>query len=276
MKDAMLNNENTANKGHDPNIKDVQSIKDNRHVYINKVGIKNVRYPVIIKNGDSDPQNTIARINLFVYLPEDRKGTHMSRFLEIINEHNQIDISHPEYILREVKERLNTSGAYIDLRFPFFLEKEAPVTKRKSMMDYYISFKSSLNKNDELHTIFEIEVPVTTLCPCSKEISDFGAHSQRGIVNLSLITTEIIDIKKMIKLVEESASCDLYPILKREDEKYVTEKAYSKPVFVEDLVRNISLKMEEVENILYYKCEVENYESIHKHNAYACIERDYR
>jgi len=278
MSETLLSEENISNKNNNrrKQIKDVQSIHDNRHIYINKVGIRNVKYPIRIMNGDKILQNTIANVDMFVFLPDSQKGTHMSRFVEILNNHEKMDIFHPKEILTEIKEKLNTIEAYIELSFPYFVEKKAPVTGKKSLMDYEVILKSSINKENFIDTILTIEIPVTTLCPCSKEISEFGAHSQRGIVTLSIRHSGDINVDDMINLVEKSASCELYPLLKREDEKYVTEKAYLNPVFVEDLARNIALQIEQIESIFYFRCEVENEESIHKHNAYAMIERDYR
>lgn len=272
MSDTTLKKTNIRNT----QIEDVQAKHDYRHIYINKVGITNVKYPLQIRNGDEPPQPTIAKVSMFVFLPEEKKGTHMSRFLEILNTHKEMDISHPKELLTEIKTKLNTKEAYIELDFPYFLEKTAPVSKKQSVIDYQIKIKSSINEKQKVNTELNIEIPVTTLCPCSKEISNYGAHSQRGIINITIRYKERLNLKKFIEEIENCSSSPLYPILKREDEKYVTEKAYDSPVFVEDLARNIALKMEHNEIITYYKCEVENYESIHKHNAYAMIERDFR
>jgi GTP cyclohydrolase I len=275
MNDSILNNKTEQPKKPRTNIKDVQGSKDNRHIYINKVGIRDINYPLRIKAGNTAPQHTVANVGMFVFLPEDKKGTHMSRFLEILDNHKEIDISHPKELLLEIKEKLNTSKAFIEMSFPYFMDKNAPITGKHSVMDYRIEVSSYINENNNVDTLLKIEIPVTTLCPCSKEISEFGAHSQRGIVNLSLRYVGGIDINDIISIVEEAASCPLYPVLKREDEKFVTEEAYLNPVFVEDLVRNIVLKIETIHNITYLLCEVENLESIHKHNAYAMIERYY-
>ncbi len=276
MSDSILNKKAEQTNRPRTNIKDVQGSKDNRHIYINKVGIRDINYPLMIKTGNTKSQHTVANIGMFVFLPEDKKGTHMSRFLEILDNHKEIDISHPKELLLEIKEKLNTSKAFIEMSFPFFMDKNAPITGKHSVMDYKMAISSSIDENNTVDTLLKIEIPVTTLCPCSKEISEFGAHSQRGIVNLSIRYVGSIDVNNIIRMVEDSASSPLYPVLKREDEKFVTEEAYLNPVFVEDLVRNIVLNMETIHNITYLLCEVENLESIHKHNAYAMIERIYR
>ncbi len=256
-------------------MKDVQSSNDTRHVYINKVGIRNVNYPLIIKSANYKPQHATVKVGMFVFLPDDKKGTHMSRFIEVLDKYKEIDFTYPREILAEIKNRLDTDEAFIELEFSYFMDKYAPKTSKHSIMDYGICVSSKIDKLDNINTRLSIEVPVTTLCPCSKEISDYGAHSQIGVVTLHLEYQDSIDIHKIISMVEDSASCPLYPILKREDEKFVTEEAYRNPVFVEDLVREVTLKMETLDNLTYLKCEVENYESIHKHNAYAMVERYY-
>jgi GTP cyclohydrolase IB len=276
MSDSILNNKAEQTNKPRTNIKDVQASKDNRHIYINKVGIKDVNYPLRIQTGDNTPQHTVAKVGMFVFLPEDKKGTHMSRFLEILDNHIEIDISHPRELLLEIKERLNTKQAFVEISFPYFIDKYAPITGKHSVMDYKVDVESSIDEDGVVDTLLKVEIPVTTLCPCSKEISEFGAHSQRGIVTLSLKYNGGIDINRVIRMVEDSSSSPLYPVLKREDEKFVTEEAYLNPVFVEDLTRNIVLNLETIHNITYLKCEVENMESIHKHNAYAMIERHYQ
>ena len=196
----------------------------------------------------------------------------MSRLIEILNEHDRsISIQNFSDILSTMKQRLNAESAHIEISFPYFIMKSSPVTHSQGLMEYRCTFKGSLNKGKDLLVI--IDVPITTLCPCSKEISDFGAHNQRGKVKLQVRFKKFIWIEDLIKLVEESASCDVYSVLKREDEKYVTEKAYKNPKFVEDIVRDIAKKLENDKNITWFAVESENFESIHNHNAYAYIER---
>ncbi|HUU39506.1 MAG TPA: GTP cyclohydrolase FolE2, partial [Desulfatiglandales bacterium] len=213
-----------------------------------------------------------AMINMYVNLPRDYKGTHMSRLVEILNEHDRmISIKNFSNILSTMKKRLNAESAHIEISFPYFVMKTSPVTQSQGLMEYQCTFKGSLNQGKDL--IIMIQVPITTLCPCSKEISAYGAHNQRGEVKLQVRFKKFIWIEDLIKLVENCASCDVYSVLKREDEKYVTEKAYQNPKFVEDIVRDIAEKLENDQNIVWFAVETENFESIHNHNAYAYIER---
>jgi len=251
---------------------DIQNQKDDRNISIDKVGIKGIRYPITVRDKEIKTQQTVASINMYVNLPKDYKGTHMSRLIEILNEHNRsISIQNFSDILSTMKERLNAESAHIEISFPYFIMKSAPVTHSQGLMEYQCTFKGNLNKGKDL--IIIIHVPITTLCPCSKEISDFGAHNQRGVVTLQVRFKKFVWIEDLIKLVEEAASCDVYSVLKREDEKYVTEKAYQNPKFVEDIVRDIAKKLEYDANITWFAVESENFESIHNHNAYAYIER---
>lgn len=256
------------------NLQDTQSQKDYRSLPINKVGIRNLKYPIAVKDKDIKIQHTIATISMYVDLPKHYKGTHMSRFLEIIEKNNrEIHINSIFQILDEMKKQLKASASHIEVEFPFFMCKEAPISKRKSLMDYKVKFHA-VKETEKEDFIMTVKVPVTTLCPCSKNISKYNAHNQRGEVTVSIRFNNSIWIEDIIKIVEESSSCDLYALLKREDEKYVTEKAYENPVFVEDLVRNVVLKLRQNKNITWYTVEAENFESIHNHNAYALIESD--
>jgi len=251
---------------------DIQNKKDYRNIDIDKVGIKGIRYPITVRDKEIKTQQTVASINMYVNLPKNYKGTHMSRLIEILNEHNRsISIQNFSDILSTMKERLNAESAHIEISFPYFIMKSAPVTHSQGLMEYQCTFKGNLNKGKDL--IIIIHVPITTLCPCSKEISDFGAHNQRGMVTLQVRFKKFVWIEDLIKLVEEAASCGVYSVLKREDEKYVTEKAYQNPKFVEDIVRDIAKKLEYDANITWFAVESENFESIHNHNAYAYIER---
>jgi len=255
-------------------MEDIQNYRDDRNIDIDRVGVKGIRYPITVRDKDMGEQQTVAEINMYVNLPRTYKGTHMSRFVEILNEHNRrISIQNFSSILEEMKRRLNAESAHMEITFPYFINKAAPVTGTEGLMEYRCSFKGSLNsKGSDL--IAMIFVPICTLCPCSKEISDFGAHNQRGEVRLQVRFKKFVWLEDLIRLVEESASCDVYSVLKREDEKYVTEKAYQNPRFVEDIVREIALKLNQDPNITWFAVECENFESIHNHNAYAYIEKD--
>jgi GTP cyclohydrolase I len=252
---------------------DIQNQKDDRNIDIDKVGIKDIRYPITVLDKEIKTQQTVAMINMYVNLPRDYKGTHMSRLIEILNEHDRmISIQNFSEILSTMKKRLNAESAHIEISFPYFIMKSSPVTQSQGLMEYQCAFKGSLNKGKDL--VVMINVPITTLCPCSKEISDFGAHNQRGEVILQVRFKKFVWLEDLIKLVEECASSEVYSVLKREDEKYVTEKAYQNPKFVEDIVRDIAKKLEYDTNITWFAVESENFESIHNHNAYAYIERD--
>ena len=252
-------------------MKDIQNHRDDRNIDIDQVGVKGIRYPITVLDKDLGEQQTVAEINMYVNLPRYYKGTHMSRFVEILNEHSRrISLENFPEILEEMKDRLDAESTHMEMRFPYFISKPAPVTGSRGLMEYQCAIKGSLNCESDL--IVKIHVPITTLCPCSKEISEYGAHNQRGEVRLQVRFKKFVWIEDMIKLVEESASCEVFSVLKREDEKFVTEKAYENPMFVEDIVREIALKLREDPNITWFAVESENFESIHNHNAYAYIE----
>jgi len=256
-----------------PSMNDKQSERDHRKLRIDKVGVKGLKHPIEIADKARNRQNTVATISLSVDLPHQFKGTHMSRFVEVLNSHGSlIHVENIPVILKSLQQRLEAKSAHLVMEFPFFLEKEAPVTKSKGLVDYVARFDAEAHGK---RTDFRVTVivPVTTLCPCSKAISERGAHNQRGYVTLAVEFKKTIWIEDLISLVEESASCELYSMLKRPDEKYVTEKAYDNPVFVEDLVRNVALRCNAHKDILWYRVEAENIESIHNHSAYAVIEK---
>ncbi len=256
-------------------MRDIQSTRDHREIDIDRVGVKGISYPITVLDKDMGKQQTIASINMYVNLPRLYKGTHMSRFVEILNEHSRsISLQNIPVILGEMKKRLDAESAHIEVTFPYFIKKAAPVTGAEGLMEYKCTFKGTLNNGSDL--IVCINVPVCTVCPCSKEISEYGAHNQRGEVRLQVRFKKFVWIEDLIKLVEECASCDIYSVLKREDEKYVTEKAYENPRFVEDVVREIALRLNNDPNITWYAIESENFESIHNHNAYAYIEKNKR
>jgi GTP cyclohydrolase IB len=251
---------------------DIQNRRDHRKIEINKVGVKNIRYPIRVLDKAKGFQSTVASVNMYVDLPRHFKGTHMSRFVEILNKYRgDIAIKTFSKILTEMKAKLKAKTANLEVEFPYFIEKEAPVTKSKSLMEYICRFCGSSNEREDFY--IGIVVPITTVCPCSKEISEFGAHNQRSLVTVNLRFKKFIWIEDMIQLVEDCASCDLFSILKRPDEKYVTEKAYENPMFVEDVVREVAKRLRKDPNITWFTVESENFESIHNHSAYAYVER---
>ena len=253
-------------------MKDIQNHKDNRNIDIDQVGVKGIRYPITVLDKNMGEQQTVAKINMYVNLPRHYKGTHMSRFVEILNVHSRrISLQNFSEILEEMKKRLNAKSAHMEITFPYFINKAAPVTGSEGMMEYKCTFKGALKKRPDLMII--IHVPISTLCPCSKEISDFGAHNQRGEVKLQVRFKKFIWIEDLINMVERSASSDVYSVLKREDEKYVTERAFNNPMFVEDIVRDIAQELNKDSNITWFAVESENFESIHNHNAYAYVEK---
>ncbi|XHR26821.1 MAG: GTP cyclohydrolase FolE2 [Chthoniobacteraceae bacterium] len=254
-------------------LKDTQSEPDHRRIPIDRVGVKNLRYPIQVRDKARSMQSTVAQFTLTVDLPHQYKGTHMSRFVEALNEHGPvIHIDSVRDILQRLRTKLHSQKAHLEFEFPFFLEKKAPATGATGMMDYTVRFAASADGSD-VDFVATVIVPVTTLCPCSKAISDYGAHNQRGQVTYSVRFRKPIWIEDLIHLVERCASCELYSLLKRPDEKAVTERAYDNPVFVEDLVRNVASLSEREPNIRWYRVEAENFESIHNHNAYAVIEK---
>jgi len=253
---------------------DVQSQRDYRHIDINKVGVKGIKYPIVVLDKTNGTQHVNAAINMYVNLPHHFKGTHMSRFIEILNEfRGEVNIRTFRNILNNMRERLNAKSAHMEIRFPYFIEKKAPVSGAASLMEYQCLFAGE-NDNDTRNFLVGVTVPVTTVCPCSKEMSDLGAHNQRSIVTVKLRFRKFFWIEDVIKLIEESASCEVFSLLKRVDEKHVTERAYENPMFVEDVVRNVAEKLNLVTNFTWYSVEAENIESIHNHSAYAYIEKD--
>jgi GTP cyclohydrolase I len=257
-------------------IADVQSTPDTRRLPIDQVGIKDIRHPIRVKDKSQGEQHTIATFNMYVELPHNFKGTHMSRFVEILNNHDmEISVESFKDMLREMAERLDAQTGHIEMNFPYFVNKSAPISGVKSLMDYQVSFIGEVCDGKERMTI-KVVVPVTSLCPCSKQISDYGAHNQRSHVTVSVCTNTFVWIEELIELVENQASCQLYGLLKRPDEKYVTERAYDNPKFVEDMVRDVAALLNEDDRIERYRVESENFESIHNHSAYAMIQRDKR
>ncbi len=256
-----------------PALKDTQNERDHRQIPIDRVGVRSLRFPLRIRDRDQQEQHTVAVVSLAVDLPHHYKGTHMSRFVEVLHAHGQVlDVKSIAAMPRELLKKLNAERAHTEFRFPYFRSKEAPVTKAKGLVDYGVIFEVDAS-GEEIDFKVTVEVPVATLCPCSKAISARGAHNQRGLVTLSVRFTQPVWIEDLIELVEASASCELYSLLKRPDEKFVTEAAYDNPVFVEDLVRNVAVRAAAHGQIKWFKVEAENFESIHNHNAYAMIEQ---
>jgi len=261
-----------ANKSSE--IEDVQNRADTRQIAINKVGIKDIRHPVRIKDRSEGEQHTIANFNMYVDLPHNFKGTHMSRFVEILN-HNEREITVQSFkgMLSEMTEKLEAGSGHIEMNFPYFVTKAAPVSKVESLLDYDVTLIGEIIEG-EINVHIKVVVPVTSLCPCSKKIADYGAHNQRSHVTVSARTCGFIWIEEIIDLVEEEASCELFGLLKRPDEKHVTERAYDNPKFVEDMVRDVAVRLNNDERVCAYTVESENFESIHNHSAYALIEHD--
>ena len=251
---------------------DIQNQFDNRNIPIDKVGIKNLRYPITVLDKGSGLQHTVALINMYVDLPNDYKGTHMSRFVELLHLLKpEISLKKISSILSQMKSHLNAASAHIEVTFPYFIEKIAPVSKIPGFMDYTCKFTGTSGPDEKIDLISEVIVPISSVCPCSKEISDAGAHNQRGRVQLRTRFKKFIWLEDMIKLVEQAASCEVYSVLKRVDEKAVTEKGYANPKFVEDIVRDIALELKADNNIIWFSVSAENFESIHNHSAYAQI-----
>ncbi len=251
---------------------DTQSERDDRQLPIDRVGVRSLRFPLRIRDRDSAVQHTVATVSLAVDLPHQYKGTHMSRFVEVLHAHGaELTVSTVAGMPRELIKKLHADKAHIELRFPYFRAKKAPVSGAEGLLDYGVIFEVNADK-EQTDFVLTVEVPVTTLCPCSKAISARGAHNQRGIVTLAIRFSEPVWIEDLIELVETSASAQLYSLLKRPDEKFVTEAAYDNPVFVEDLVRNVAQKVKSHPRITWFRVEAENFESIHNHNAWAMIE----
>lgn len=254
-------------------IEDVQSSQDSRHIAIDKVGIKDIRHPVKVRDRSGGDQHTIANFNMYVNLPHNFKGTHMSRFVEILNLHErEITVDSFKEMLHEMTQKLEAESGHIEMQFPYFMNKAAPVSGVQSLLDYEVSFLGELH-NDKPELTIKVVVPVTSLCPCSKKISEYGAHNQRSHVTVSVKTNGFMWIEELIELIEGQASCELYGLLKRPDEKVVTERAYENPKFVEDMVRDVAAQLNADNRVTAYTVESENFESIHNHSAYAYIEK---
>ena len=257
-----------------PAVEDVQGRVDTRGITIDKVGIRGLRHPLQVRDRSGDIQHTISRVDLYVDLHADNKGTHMSRFVELLgNDGQELSVDNFARLLTEMTRLLDAQKGYITIRFPYFVNKHAPVSGVRSLMDYEVTLHGRI-ENADTHVNIEVCVPVTSLCPCSKAISDYGAHNQRSHVTVNARSRGGLWIEDLIDIVEAQASCDLYGTLKRMDEKYVTERAYDNPKFVEDMVRDVAAVLNSNEQVAAYSVESENFESIHNHSAYARIEYD--
>jgi GTP cyclohydrolase I len=255
-----------------PAIDDVQSRRDERQVAIDKAGIRDLAHPVRVSDRSRREQHTVARVSMSVELPKHFKGTHMSRFIEILHREREISVADLGALLQETAARLEADAAHIEIEFPFFVMKRAPVSGVESLMDYRVTLSGTRRDGVDRRSI-RVVVPVTSLCPCSKKISERGAHNQRSHVTITAQLRGAMWIEDLIDIAESEASSELYAILKRPDEKFVTERAYDNPKFVEDLVRDVALRLDREPQIAAYRVEVENFESIHNHSAYALIER---
>ncbi|MBU0637079.1 GTP cyclohydrolase I FolE2 [Patescibacteria group bacterium] len=256
-------------------MKDIQKNKPVREIDINMVGVKNLKAPLVVIDKKNKCQETVGSINIFVNLPRHYRGTHISRFIEVLNRYTKktLTVEVLDKLTLEILRILEAEKSRIEIEFPYFILKSSPISKKKSLLDYQCKIIRIANRNiKEIEHIIQVEVPITTVCPCSKAISKYGAHNQRGYVTVSMKLNKFFWIEEVIDIIEEEASCDIYPLLKREDEKYVTEKAYENPKFAEDIVRDVSYRLEQDKRIDWFKVECENQESVHNHNVYAKIE----
>ncbi|MBU2234301.1 MAG: GTP cyclohydrolase I FolE2 [Proteobacteria bacterium] len=253
---------------------DIQNLKDERNINIKKVGVKGLKYPIVVLDRAHGTQPVNATINMYVSLLHNFKGTHMSRFVEVLNDiREQVNIRTFHSILEKIRTKLHAESAHIEIEFPYFIEKTAPRSGAKSLMEYRCRFLGT-NDSGRMDFVVGMVVPVTTVCPCSREISRVGAHNQRSIVTVKVRFRKFFWIEDVIRLIEDSASGEVYSLLKRIDEKYVTEKGYENPMFVEDVVRKVAERISRDANFTWYRVEAENFESIHNHSAYACVEKE--
>ena len=261
-------------------MKDIQGLPDTRNVIIDAVGVKDVQYPIRVSDKQGYVQHTVGNFNMYVELPAETKGTNMSRFLEVLHTHGTV-VSVATFVdlAKKIRARLESDRVHLETEFVFFKTKVAPVSKIESLLDYKVTLGIELGLNKgtteeldwDIRKVVRVEVPVTSLCPCSKEISKYGAHNQRSTITIEVASSELIWVDDLIEIAESSASCELYGLLKRPDEKYVTERAYENPKFVEDMVRDVALKVAALPGIQHYKILCENFESIHNHSAFARI-----
>lgn len=252
---------------------DVQAIVDRRNIYINRVGVKSLVHPVKIASADGGVVATVATVDMTVGLPPEVKGTHMSRFVEVLQQqHEALDAAGFAQLLTRMIERLDADSGMIEMRFPYFISKRAPVSGVASLLDYQVVLRGERTAAGTTFTT-RVTAPATSLCPCSKEISEYGAHNQRSHITITVEGEAALTVEELAGIAEQEASCEVYGLLKRPDEKYVTERAYDNPKFVEDLVRDIALRLDADARVSRYSVEAENFESIHNHSAYALVER---
>lgn len=259
-------------------MQDVQALPDDRDLPLDRVGVTGLSHPIVVLDRTSEKQRTVGCLSMSVSLPREQKGTHMSRFVEVLNDHHgEITMRTLPRILRDLRDRLDASSAQISVEFPYFVERAAPVSDARALMDYHCSFIGELH-DDSDDFMLRVRVPVTSLCPCSKAISERGAHNQRGYITISVRTATSIDgepqlvwIEELIEVAERSASAPVYPLLKRPDEAFVTVQAYDNPVFVEDMVRNVARRLQDDPRVEWFEVHAENHESIHNHSAFAQV-----
>ena len=267
----MATNKKSIKELNKSSLPDTQGLEDTRNLPINKVGIKDILHPVIIKQRSGKEQTTVANFNMYVNLPHNLKGTHMSRFVHILNNHNEhITVDTFKKMITEMLVLLEAESGHVEMTFPYFINKTAPASKVKSLLDYTVTFIGEI-EDGVSNLKVRVLVPVTSLCPCSKKISAYGAHNQRSHVTVTVSIKDFIWIEEIIDIVEKEASSELYALLKRPDEKHVTELAYDNPKFVEDMVRDIAVHFSNDDRVNEYTVESENFESIHNHSAYAQI-----
>ncbi len=260
-------------------MEDVQNHPDGRRIALDRVGVADLRYPIVVLDRDHQKQHTVAVLSMSVNLPHEFKGTHMSRFIEILNRHRgEITMRTLPALLRELRAKLNAESAHVEARFPYFIERKAPVSGAAALMDYECSFNAVTNGATD-NFVFGVRVPVTSLCPCSKAISDYGAHNQRGYITILVRTARdgqgnyrMVWFEELIDIGERSASAPVYPLLKRADERHVTMQAFDNPVFVEDMVRNVTTALQSDERIDWFSVYALNHESIHNHGAFASVQ----
>jgi GTP cyclohydrolase I len=255
-------------------IADVQGFADTRHIPIDRVGVRQLRHPVRVSDKSGGEQRTVACFNMYVSLPHHLKGAHMSRFVKLLNQQEtEISVKSFRHMLSEMNHQLDAQSGRIEMCFPYFMEKAAPISGVRSLLDYEVTFIGELDGHDASMSM-RVVVPVTSLCPCSKQISEYGAHSQRSHVTVTAKVNHFMWIEDLIRTVEGEASCEIYGLLQPVDEKHVTEQAYDHPKFVEDMVRDVAARLNEDDRVLTYTVEVENFESIHNHSAYAMVSAD--
>lgn len=273
-KDLLKDADGSINAADGSQIEDVQSRLDTREIPINRVGIKDISHPIVVQNRNGNQSASIATFSMSVSLAHDQKGTHMSRFVQMLNESETVvSAKHFHKLLNDMLQRLEANAGYIEIQFPYFMEKTAPVSGVKGLMDYQVNLIGQL-ENGHLDSTLEVTIPVKSLCPCSKQISEYGAHNQRSHITVGVNCSSKLWLDELIKSVEAQASAELFAILKRPDEKYITEQAYNNPKFVEDVVRDVANAFDNMDAINRYYVHAENFESIHNHSAFAVIEHD--